>query len=278
MTVGRDTITVGTLNIGGLRFPRPPLLPLPARAAELCRRLDDEPIDVLNLQEVFDRSYLRVLRAHLRSYPHVAFRPGLYGPAGGLVTFSRLRLGRPVFRSFLGARATHGGLGFRLGHFVVSAFKGVLLVDLADLPVTVGGTHLSANRDGDWSSGNRHFELHRGELHRLTRALRRPRGTELTVVTGDYNIASDSDHYKSIVDGGALRDPFSATDPTTFHAAFLPDGQPGHRIDYLLVSGDAARFPVLRTATLLPRPVTVAGTDLYLSDHVGLTVQIGLNR
>ncbi len=277
MTVERDTITVGTLNVGGLRFPRPPLLRLPARAAELCRRLDEEPIDVLNLQEVFDWSYLRVLRAHLGSYPHVAFRPGLFGPAGGLVTFSRLRLVRPVFRSFLGARATHGGLGFQLGHALVSAFKGVLLVDLADLPVTVAGTHLSANRDGDWSAGNRHYDLHGDELRRLTLALRRPRGTLLTVVTGDSNIASDSGHYQSIVDDGALRDPFAGNNPTTFHPTFLPDGSPPHRIDYVLVSGDAARFPVLQAATLLPEPVTVDGAELYLSDHVGLTVQIGFS-
>ncbi len=276
MTVGLRSITVGTLNIGGLRHPREPLLTLPERAPELCRRLDDSPIDVLNVQEVFDRRYFRVLRTHLRSYPYVAYRPGLVGPAGGLVTFSRLPLGRAAYRSFRGAHAARGDLRFRLRQIVVSALKGVLLVDLVDAPVTIASTHLTANRDGDWSPGNRFFELHRGQLRRLDRALRHGRPTELTVVTGDYNIASDSVHYPSIVDHGARRDPFATTDPTTFHAVFLPAGEPPHRIDYVLLVGDEERFRVRDAQTLFPAPVTIDGVPTYLSDHIGLVVTVEL--
>jgi endonuclease/exonuclease/phosphatase family metal-dependent hydrolase len=271
------TITVGTLNIGGLRITRAPLRTLPERARELGQRLDDSSIDVLNVQEVFDRGYFRVLRDHLRSYPHVAYRPGLYGPAGGLVTFSRLPLRRPTYRSYLGANPAQGNLRFRLRQVVTSALKGALSVDLEQAPVTIVNTHLTANRDGDWSAGNRHFELHRRQLRRLNQVLHRRRLTELTVVTGDYNIASDSLHYPSIVDNGSRRDPFAGTNPTTFHGVFLPPGAPPHRIDYLLLVGDERRYPVLTAKTLFPAPVTVNGAELYLSDHIGLTVQIGLD-
>jgi endonuclease/exonuclease/phosphatase family metal-dependent hydrolase len=274
MVRGPGTITVGTLNIGGLRWPRAPLQKLPERAGELCRRLDDTSIDVLNLQEVFDWPYLTVMREHLRTYPYVALRRRPYGPAGGLATFSRLPLGRPSYRSFIGANAAAGGLRFRLRHVLGSAMHGVLMVDLAELPVTIANTHLSANHDGDWSVDNRHYVVQRRQLARLNRALDRSRRTGLSVVTGDYNIASDSIHYPLIVRG--RRDPFAVTDPTTFHGIFLPPQAPPHRIDYALVTGDERRYPVLAATTLFAEPVTVDGTKLYLSDHIGLTIRIGL--
>src|SRR5688500_5405387 len=95
------TITVGTLNVCGLP-PRPPLWTLAQRAPELCRRLDESGIDVLNVQEVFHYASLRLLRSGLLSYPYAAYRRGPAGPAGGLVTFCRLPPGRPSYRSFLG--------------------------------------------------------------------------------------------------------------------------------------------------------------------------------
>jgi len=278
MTPSPAAITVGTLNIGGLPRPRKPLLRLPERVAELCRRLDESEIDVLNLQEVFFRTYQAVLREHLPSYPYVAYRRGIFGPAGGLMTFSRLPLRAPSYRSFIGAHPARGGVRFRLPHVLRSALHGVLVVRLAHAPVTVANTHLTANHDGDWSIDNRHYDLQRRQLARLNRHLSRHRRTEATVVTGDFNIASDSAHYPVIVDHGSRRDPFAGTDPTTFHAVFLPAGAPPHRIDYALVAGDPARFPVLDSATLFPAPVTADGIELYLSDHIGLTIQLGLPR
>ena len=269
-------ITVGTLNIGGLPRPRRPLLRLPERVAELCRRLDESDIDVLNLQEVFFRTYRTALREHLPSYRYVAFRRSIFGPAGGLMTFSRLPLRAPSYRSFLGANATSGGARFRLAHVLRSALHGVLVVRLAHAPVTIANTHLTANHDGDWSIENRHYDLQRRQLARLNQQLSRHGRTEVTVVTGDFNIASDSVHYPVIVDHGSRRDPFAGTDPTTFHAIFLPAGAAAHRIDYALVAGDSARFPVLDSATLFPVPVTVDGIELYLSDHIGLTIRLGL--
>ena len=113
----------------------------------------------------------------------------------------------------------------------------------------------------------------------LHAALRRARtaGTQLMIVTGDFNIASDGPLYPLIVEGGLWRDPFAATDPVTFHAEFLPPGSSEHRIDYLLVSGDAVRFPVIDTGLLFAEPLALpGGRRMYLSDHVALTARIGL--
>ena len=266
--------TIGTLNVGGLSRPRPPLLPLALRAPELGQRLDAAPIDVLNLQEVFHYASLRVLRERLPSYPYVGFRRSVVGPAGGLVTFSRLPLRRVRYRSFAGIAPPRGRLKFRVKRALLSAVQGLTTVELAGLPITIVNTHLTANRDGDWSPGNRFHAFQRAQLRRLNATLARRRRPGLTVITGDFNIASDSDHYPLIVDHGARHDPFAATGPVTFHAAFLPPGEPAHRIDYALLAGDAS---VLNCTTLFPEPLTVDGEPYFLSDHIGLTVQIGLS-
>jgi hypothetical protein len=97
------------------------------------------------------------------------------------------------------------------------------------------------------------------------------------VVTGDFNIASDASLYPLIVDAGEWRDPFATSDPVTFHLEFLPPGSTGKRIDYALVLGDEARFPVVDWGPLFAKPVALANGDrMFVSDHVALTVRLGL--
>jgi endonuclease/exonuclease/phosphatase family metal-dependent hydrolase len=272
-------IAVATLNINGLPVPHPPLRPVAERAAALCARLVELRVDVLNLQEVFSYDTVRLLRDQLDgAFPHVAYGRGWRWPAGGLVTFSRLPLGPPSYRSFAGVVPWRGSPRFRLTHTMYSALHGVSTVRLANAPVTIVNTHLSANHDGDWSPGNRHYGVQRAQLRRLNRLLARdrPRDHRLRIVTGDFNVAADSDLYPLIVGHGTRRDPFAGTDPTTFHRVFLPPGRPAHRIDFVLVEGDERRYPVLRAHTFLDAPIKRDGTTTYLSDHVGLSATVGL--
>jgi endonuclease/exonuclease/phosphatase family metal-dependent hydrolase len=267
-------ITVCTLNVGGLGTPRPPLIPLVQRVPELGRRLAAIAIDVLNLQEVFRYEQLRVLRDHLPAFPHVAYHRGVVGPAGGLVTFSRLPIQRVRYRSFAGIVPNRGRLKFRIRRALLSAVQGLTVAELTGLPVTVVNTHLTANRDNDWSPGNRFFGFQRAQLRRFNATLARWRRPGLTVITGDFNIASDSDHYAEIIDYGLRQDPFAASDPATFHAAFLPPGEATHRIDYVLLSGEAT---VLDAVPVFPKPVVVGTAPYYLSDHIALAVRIGVS-
>jgi hypothetical protein len=226
---------------------------------------------------VFSYRILATLRERLgTAFPHVAYERGRRFPAGGLVTFSRLPLAQVSYRSYAGVLARRGGLMFQAAQALFSTLHGVLTVRLEELPVTIVNTHLSANHDGDWSTGNRHYRLQRGQLLRLNQVLRRDRDERLRIITGDFNVASDSVHYPLIVDDGARRDPFAATDPTTFHAAFLPPGAPPHRIDFVLVEGDEQAYPVLRADTHFTRPELIDGNSTYLSDHIGLSVAVGL--
>jgi hypothetical protein len=168
---------------------------------------------------------------------------------------------------------------FRARRAVNSLLQGVLTVELVGLGTVVANTHLTANKDGDWSAGNRYHAFQRRQVEMVHAALRRARraDTELMVVTGDFNIASGASLYPLIVDGGAWRDPFATIDPVTFHPEFLPAGCTGNRIDYALVLGDEARFPVIDSRLLFAEPVVLTdGSRMYLSDHVALTVRLGL--
>lgn len=270
-------IHLASLNVCGLPSRLPPVA---ERAVHFCRRIDESDIDVVNFQEVWRRRTLAMIRARLPSFPFLAWRRGMAGqPAGGLVTFSRLPVGAVSYTSFRGARPDRGSTWFRARLAVNSLLQGMLTVELTGLGAVVVNTHLTANRDGDWSAGNRHDTVQRTQVGMLHTVLRRAgtAGVPLTIVAGDFNIASDGTLYPLIVDGGALRDPFAATDPPTYHATFLPPGASPHRIDYLLVRGDATMFPVTDNGLLFDQPLALPdGRRLYLSDHVALTARIGL--
>ena len=63
----------------------------------------------------------------------------------------------------------------------------------------------------------------------------------------------------------------------TYHVEFLPRGSSARRIDYVLVSGDETRFPVIDSGLLFTEPLTLpGGRRMYLSDHVALTARVGL--
>jgi hypothetical protein len=138
---------------------------------------------VINLQEVWTRSALEVIRANLPSFPYVAWRPGIgRQPAGGLATFSRHPIGRVSYTSYFRAVPPAGGLRFRLKRALNTFLQGVLVVDLPGPGVTIANTHLTANKDGDWSAGNRYFPFQAAQLRRLHAAV--PATDRLTVLTG----------------------------------------------------------------------------------------------
>jgi endonuclease/exonuclease/phosphatase family metal-dependent hydrolase len=257
MVPGPDPSTelaVATLNIAGLPSTLPPLR---VRAVELGRWFEASTIDVVALQEVWTRDQLAVLRRELPSFRYVAWRHGL-------ATLSRLPIRSVTSFSYRAARARSGGVLFRARMLVNTHLQGVLVVTLDE--GVVGNTHLTANRDGDWSAGNRYETLQRTQLELLHGFLRRYDAPGPVVVCGDFNVSSRSVLYRWIVDGGAWHDPFAEADPPTYHQSMLPPGRESHRIDYLLVAGP---YPVVDTALLFPEP--------GLSDHVGLGARIALS-
>jgi endonuclease/exonuclease/phosphatase family metal-dependent hydrolase len=277
VTTGTGSIGLASLNICcGLSNS---LRPVKERAAEFCRRLERADVDIVNFQEVWTPGLQRFLRRHLPSFPFVAHGTGTLGqPAGGLASFSRTPLRAVGYVSFRGTRPQAGGVLFRCALGLGSGTQGVLTFEVSGRRTVVGNVHLTANRDGDWSLGNRHEALQAAQLRKVHQALREARrgDTELVIAGGDFNLPSGSALYESLVDAGAWRDPFAAADLPTFHAELLPAGATAYRVDYLLVHGDPDRYPVTGTELLFTGPVAMpSGGTAFLSDHVAQTVTIG---
>jgi hypothetical protein len=148
MTGGPTVLCVATLNVCGLPWSQSSLPPLAERAVEFGRRLEESGLDVVNLQEVWGRRALAVIRAQLPSFPHVAWRRGVAGqPAGGLVTFSRRPVGAVSYTSFHEALQDAGGVRFRARRAVNSLF--------GDRKMTPVLRHLLAARGPLWRAHDR---------------------------------------------------------------------------------------------------------------------------
>jgi len=80
-------VTVATLNTRGIPLAGTRLA---ERYASIAESFEACGVDAVNFQEVFTYYHLRLLTRRMPSYRHASFRPSAAGPAGGLVTLSRL--------------------------------------------------------------------------------------------------------------------------------------------------------------------------------------------
>lgn len=207
------------------------------------------------MQQVHDYTVLAQLRVRLKDYRCV-FKKSAVGPQAGLVTFSKYHVETSRF-----TKVNHGS-GF-VGLFT----KGFLYSDLEG--VAIYNIHLSANTDGDWTKSSRFYRVHRSELAILLDTLSY-RANMPIIVTGDFNIAGDSDIFDDFTESSRLNDMLGNDYRPTFHKEFLPEGEPGRRIDQILSTGDK-----LNTLRLYEDPIKLGGVSLlYPSDHMGLYAKI----
>jgi AAA ATPase domain len=72
---------------------------LPARYAMIGAALEAGDVRVACFQEVSTWWHLRLLAGRMRSFRQVSFQASAAGPAGGLVTFSRLAVAGTAYRA-----------------------------------------------------------------------------------------------------------------------------------------------------------------------------------
>lgn len=256
-------LTIVTLNTLGI--PRAGAH-LAERYAAIGDRLDAGDADVVCLQEVITWRHLRLLTRRMRSFRHACYRSSPAGPAGALVTFSRLPVSGLEYRRFgVPPRAPHISRRIRLR----GALKGALVTRLRQPELTVVSTHPIPNSDGDWSPPNRFYPLHRAQLGALTAVLRDVSGA--AVVCGDFNVSRDSSLMRDFMTDTRLSDAFGGTCPPTFRAEYLPPGATPHCIDFILTS------PEIKTTTaelLFADKVSLPSGPAWLSDHIGLSATL----
>lgn len=256
---GDGRLTVATLNTRGV-----PVFgsQLAARYRVIADAFEAADLDVVCVQEVLTYHHLRLLTRRMPSFRHTSFRRSAVGPAGGLVTLSRLPAARSGYHRF---PVPAGVAGLPWLRRLAAPLKGVLVTRLAASPMYVVNTHPVANRDGDWTESNRFFSLHRGQLAALADVVS---GLEWpAVVCGDFNIARDSVLYRDFITSTGLADAFGGRCQPTFHADYLGPGKSPHCIDFILVTNPVK---VEATDLLLTQKQPLPGGPGYASDHIGL--------
>jgi hypothetical protein len=181
---GDAWLTVATLNTRGVPVTGSQLA---GRYRAIGEAFEASDADVVAFQEVFTYWHLHLLARRMKSFRHVAFRPSVAGPAGGLVTFSRLRVSACAYRG-LGFPSRAPGVSWLAR--ARAWLKGILVTELPDPGACVMNTHPVANRDGDWSRANRFFPLHQGQLGVVARVV--GAAAAPAVVCGDFNVDRDS--------------------------------------------------------------------------------------
>ena len=87
-------VTVASLNIRGVPLTGSRLA---ARCHAIGTFFEASDVDVVCLQEVHTYAHLALLARRMRSFPHVSFRRARPGPAGDVVTFSRIPVSSTAF-------------------------------------------------------------------------------------------------------------------------------------------------------------------------------------
>ncbi|TDO45812.1 endonuclease/exonuclease/phosphatase family metal-dependent hydrolase [Kribbella sp. VKM Ac-2527] len=254
-------LAIATLNTRGLPLKDTRIA---ERFAAIAAEFDAGDIDLVCLQEVFAYHHLARLRKGMPSFPYVAYRLSVAGPAGGLVTLSRLPLAGTAYTRLprssreIPARARLNAL-----------HSGILTVRLGDSRVRVLNIHPTANTDGDWSEHNRFRQLQRDQFIALAQAV--TADSSPAVVCGDFNVAQASTLHRDLQQRSGLRDAFNGNCPPTFHTEYLAPGTKPHCIDFILVT---EAIEVDDTDLLLTDKRPLPTGPAYLSDHIGLLARL----
>jgi endonuclease/exonuclease/phosphatase family metal-dependent hydrolase len=244
---------IATLNTRGMPIRGSQLK---ARYAEIAAAFEASPAQVVNVQEVLTYYHLRRLATGLPSF-RAAYRPSIAGPAGGVVTFSRLPVESVRYRRLPAPRSTKWSLRWR------GFLKGALVTRLGGRCVV--NVHLLANTDGTWSAENRFHPIHRAQLATLAQLIAKL--SSPAVVTGDFNIPRHKPLVQDFLSTTRLTDVFGGECPPTFQQAYLPAGMRSQCIDFILTAG----LTTEEADVVFEEKSPSLG---YLSDHLGLQARL----
>jgi endonuclease/exonuclease/phosphatase family metal-dependent hydrolase len=257
------SVTVASLNIRGVPLTGSRLT---ARCQAIGAFFEGSDADVVCFQEVHTYYHFRQLARQMPSFRYASFRRTLPGPAGDVVTFSRLPMSATAYHGF-GASPHAPGIPSLTR--LRARTKGALVTRLADPAISVVNTHPVANTDGDWSPANRFSPVHRAQLAALARVVRSV--PVPAVVCGDFNVDRDSALFGEFIEGAALDDAFEGNCPATFRAEYLPAGEVPHCIDFILTAGE---IKAEDTEVLFSGRQVLRGGTGYVSDHLGLLARL----
>ncbi|MFB9448395.1 endonuclease/exonuclease/phosphatase family protein [Dactylosporangium vinaceum] len=233
------------------------------RIEAIAARLEESDYDVVCLQEVMAAGMARLLGRLALSFPHRRYTGGGL-VKGGLVLLSRRPIAGHRFVRYPLTRPLRPELLMRKG-------AQVAVLHTAAGPFAVVNTHLSANRDDDWTPDNRYTAVARTELAALTRALSAIDPGIPLVVTGDLNLPRDAQALAEFCATAGLRDAMAGDDRPTYRPTTGWPHPPA--FDHVLLRGErlTAECRLVFTDDRVTLP---DGRAVYLSDHYGVAATL----
>ncbi|MFE1924299.1 endonuclease/exonuclease/phosphatase family protein [Streptomyces asoensis] len=238
---------------------------VPARLRALGAALDRSDLDIVCLQEVMYRRHARLLRRAAPAYRYVACS-GTALLKGGLVLLSRWPISRYRFVRYPTTGPVRGELLMR---------KGAQLASVATPAgeLVVVNTHLSANRDDDWSPTNRYTRIAAGELDRLTSLIAAVDPSLPVAVVGDLNLPRDSAALTDFIAAAGLSDILAGDTRPTYRPT--PGWPSPPALDHILIRSAAGETLTGSADLVFQEEVTLPdGRRTHLSDHYGVQAQL----
>jgi endonuclease/exonuclease/phosphatase family metal-dependent hydrolase len=196
----------------------------------------------------------------MTNYPYCLFEPFIFGPKGGLVTFSKIPVQKSALVSYPNPKI------FKK----IFLGKGVLINKIKDSAIYILNTHLTSNRDNDWSKTNRFYSVHISQIEKLKKAIENIKSFNFLIISGDFNISKNSDLYKKITDGMQIKDVFRKYNSPTFHQEFMSKSEKSNRIDYILIKTKKRWSSTKKSHLFTKVQIAKKINKGFSSDHIGL--------
>lgn len=239
------------------------------RMNKIGELLEKEQADVILLQEVHTYLVLNLLKTKLTSYPYISYKRYLYGPRGGLVTFSKHPLENNDYINY----QTRGSM---LNKSIVAHViqNGILVCKIKNTSTKIINTYITPNMDYDFSKNNRYSRYIEAQLRQLAQVIKHDAAKETILIGGDFNTDKRSYLYTMFLKLSQATDLFTKDDVPTKHQAYYPSHQLVERLDYIFYSGKKTPT-ILSTKHLFTKKIQLHNKKFsYLSDHIALKATI----
>ncbi|MET8860745.1 endonuclease/exonuclease/phosphatase family protein [Streptomyces sp. NPDC004579] len=238
---------------------------VPARLSALGAALAESDYDIVCLQEVMYRRNARLIRRAAPAYRHFACS-GTVLLKGGLVLLSRWPISRWRFVRYPMTGPVRGEFVMRKGAQVAS-------VATPDGELVVVNTHLSANRDDDWSPANRYTAIAEAELALVAELIEDVGPSVPVAVVGDLNVPRDSAVLADFVAATGLRDVLAGDTRPTYRPTPRWPSPPA--LDHVLVRAAAGESLTGGADFVFQDEVALGdGRRAHLSDHYGVQAHL----
>lgn len=196
------------------------------------------------------------------SYKYIAYSPALFGPKGGLVTFSRKPIQNSIYHTF-----SKRGYLFDISLIDIILQKGFLKVDTDGFKII--NTHLTANFSSDWTNKNKYVQVQEIQISQLISVIRKIR--QPLIIVGDYNFPDSSSLYNIFLDSVNGEDVYQKNSFATINSSIIPPMKHMLRIDYQIISPRHA-MKAINSEKLFGEKVLLKKRYDFISDHFGLRV------